>query len=577
MKVREKNEGRSKRSSSIMVKIFGGFMGVTLIAVVLLLFTLSRIHSMASDSRNIDQTYLPLYQETNQVIVNSEKEVATLRAYVITKDASYIETFTSLNTESDKAYDNLINTSTSEEGKQLSTEIKTLHDAYCKIATDTLIPEVQAGDDSKVLDIMKTQMTPASSALENKLEEYQTRRETQILGLLDAASESAALTESIIIFAVIGFAIAAIALSYLISKMIIKPIKAMQKDLLAAEANNDLTLQIAVKSNDEVGAMAQALNSFMNKIRSSIRQVSESALQVDTSVTSVNDNIGRLNGYIEDISATTQELSAGMEETSASTEEVTATVEEINKAVQTVSEKAQDGATTAEEINHRAMELRSNFEKAQEASHQVRVQVQEKLEKSLEDSKAVEKINELANGILSIASQTNLLALNASIEAARAGDAGKGFAVVAGEIGKLAEESTRTVNQMQEINQQVFAAVESLSENAKELMKFVEVNVSGDYDKMLEATADYKNDASKINDIVMELSSISEELLASVENITTAISGVATATNEGAEGTSNIAGRAGESAQESSRTVKETGKVQSEVENLMTAVNSFRV
>ena len=568
---------KSKRSSSIMVKIFRGFMGVTLIAVVLLLFTLSRIHSMASDSRNIDQTYLPLYQETNQVIVNSEKEVATLRAYVITKDASYIETFTSLNTESDKAYDNLINTSTSEEDKQLSTEIKTLHDAYCKIATDTLIPEVQAGDDSKVLDIMKTQMTPASSALENKLEEYQTRRETQILGLLDAASESAALTESIIIFAVIGFAIAAIALSYLISKMIIKPIKAMQKDLLAAEANNDLTLQIAVKSNDEVGAMAQALNSFMNKIRSSIRQVSESALQVDTSVTSVNDNIGRLNGYIEDISATTQELSAGMEETSASTEEVTATVEEINKAVQTVSEKAQDGATTAEEINHRAMELRSNFEKAQEASHQVRVQVQEKLEKSLEDSKAVEKINELANGILSIASQTNLLALNASIEAARAGDAGKGFAVVAGEIGKLAEESTRTVNQMQEINQQVFAAVESLSENAKELMKFVEVNVSGDYDKMLEATADYKNDAGKINDIVMELSSISEELLASVENITTAISGVATATNEGAEGTSNIAGRAGESAQESSRTVKETGKVQGEVENLMTAVKVFRV
>ena len=568
---------KSKRSSSIMVKIFGGFMGVTLIAVVLLLFTLSRIHSMASDSRNIDQTYLPLYQETNQVIVNSEKEVATLWAYVITKDASYIETFTSLNTESDKAYDNLINTSTSEEGKQLSTEIKTLHDAYCKIATDTLIPEVQAGDDSKVLDIMKTQMTPAASALENKLEEYQIRRETQILGLLNAASESAALTESIIIFAVIGFAIAAIALSYLISKMIIKPIKAMQRDLLAAEANNDLTLQIAVKSNDEVGAMAQALNSFMNKIRSSIRQVSESALQVDTSVTSVNDNIGRLNGYIEDISATTQELSAGMEETSASTEEVTATVEEINKAVQTVSEKAQDGATTAEEINHRAMELRSNFEKAQEASHQVRVQVQEKLEKSLEDSKAVEKINELANGILSIASQTNLLALNASIEAARAGDAGKGFAVVAGEIGKLAEESTRTVNQMQEINQQVFAAVESLSENAKELMKFVEVNVSGDYDKMLEATADYKNDAGKINDIVMELSSISEELLASVENITTAISGVATATNEGAEGTSNIAGRAGESAQESSRTVKETGKVQGEVENLMTAVKVFRV
>ena len=66
---------KSKRSSSIMVKILGGFMGVTLIAVVLLLFTLSRIHSMASDTKTLDQTYLPLYQQTNNVIVNDTSTV----------------------------------------------------------------------------------------------------------------------------------------------------------------------------------------------------------------------------------------------------------------------------------------------------------------------------------------------------------------------------------------------------------------------------------------------------------------------------------------------------------------------
>ncbi len=273
--------------------------------------------------------------------------------------------------------------------------------------------------------------------------------------------------------------------------------------------------------------MSDALNNFIGKIRDSFHSVSNEAMAVDTSVQFVNQNISQLNSYIEDISATTQELSAGMEETSASTEEVTATIEEINTAVKNVAKKAQDGAMTAVEINKRAVGLKNDFEQAEKNAKQVRLQVQEKLEKAIEESKAVEEINELANSIMSIASQTNLLALNASIEAARAGEAGKGFAVVAGEIGKLADQSTQTVNHMQKINQQVFNSAANLSDNAKELIGFV--------------------------------------------------SEVATATNERAQGTSNIAVSANESAEESQDTVKETGKVKEAVEALNVAVRKFKL
>ncbi len=566
-----------KRRSSIMVKIVGGFLGITVIAAVIFIFMLVKIHSITLTASSINNTYLPLYKDTNQVIENSLAEVAALRGYVITEDESFITQFQELTAKSDALFDKLIHNSILESEKKLGEESQKLEDDYVKIATSVLIPAVKEGKDGEVLDIMKNQMVPAAKALNDKLEEYQAFRENQMSELLNASSLAAATMEKLVITSIIVFLVVAIILSILISGMIIKPIRRMQKELLEAEKNNDLTCQIIVKSNDEIGAMADALNLFIDKIRNSFHRVSDSAFLVNDSVYSVNTSINRLNEYMEDISAITEELSAGMEETSASTEEVTATVEEINSAVQNVSQKAQYGAVTVEDINNRALTLKSDFEKAQQEAYNIRTRVQVKLEKSLEEAKSVIQINELANGILGIASQTNLLALNASIEAARAGDAGKGFAVVAGEIGKLADESTRIVSQMQQINQQVLSAVGNLSEHAKELMQFVSVNVVEDYQKMLSATNEYTNDANKVDDIVTDLSSTSQELLASIENITTAITGVATATTEGAQGTANIAGRAGESALESSKTVVETGKVKDAVEELIGAVKLFRI
>ncbi len=566
-----------KRRSSIMVKIVGGFLGITVIAAVIFIFMLVKIHSITLTASSINNTYLPLYKDTNQVIENSLAEVAALRGYVITEDESFITQFQELTAKSDALFDKLIHNSVLESETKLGEESQKLEDDYVKIATSVLIPAIKEGKDGEVLDIMKNQMVPAAKALNDKLEEYQAFRENQMSELLNASSLAAATMEKLVITSIIIFLVVAIILSILISGMIIKPIRRMQKELLEAEKNNDLTCQIIVKSNDEIGAMADALNLFIDKIRNSFHRVSDSAFLVNDSVYSVNTSINRLNEYMEDISAITEELSAGMEETSASTEEVTATVEEINSAVQNVSQKAQYGAVTVEDINNRALTLKSDFEKAQQEAYNIRTRVQVKLEKSLEEAKSVIQINELANGILGIASQTNLLALNASIEAARAGDAGKGFAVVAGEIGKLADESTRIVSQMQQINQQVLSAVGNLSEHAKELMQFVSVNVVEDYQKMLSATNEYTNDANKVDDIVTDLSSTSQELLASIENITTAITGVATATTEGAQGTANIAGRAGESALESSKTVVETGKVKDAVEELIGAVKLFRI
>ena len=253
------------KRSSIMVRIFGGFIVITLIAVGLLLFTLSRIHSMANDAGSLDNTYLPLYRQTNAVFLDSVKEIATLRAYVITGDEAQVEKFTALAEESTQIYDKLIANSTTEAGTKLITEAKDLHATYIKNATESLIPAVKEGDKDKILNIMKTLMVPTATALDAKLSDYQVRGETQMSEMLGGASKAAALTEQIVIFALVGFCIVALILSFVIARIIIKPIKIMQDGLLKAEKNNDLTMQVIIKSNDEIGEMAEALNSFMKK------------------------------------------------------------------------------------------------------------------------------------------------------------------------------------------------------------------------------------------------------------------------------------------------------------------------
>ena len=110
-----------------------------------------------------------------------------------------------------------------------------------------------------------------------------------------------------------------------------------------------------------------------------------------------------------------------------------------------------------EDISRRAQNLKQNAIKSQKRASELTNGINEGLRTAIEQSKAVNKIDELSVGILEIASQTNLLALNASIEAARAGEHGKGFAVVAEEIRILADQSKESTQHINSIVNELIA------------------------------------------------------------------------------------------------------------------------
>lgn len=337
-------------------------------------------------------------------------------------------------------------------------------------------------------------------------------------------------------------------------------------NLINKTANYDLspddTYASYINEQDEFGQIIRAEEQARKAFRGIISNVISETDKLNEAITVANNSIKTLECGVEDISSTTEELSAGMEETAASSEEMTATSLQIESAVQNIAERAHNGALVAEEITHRANETGEAFKASFEKGMRRIDEIKNHMEKALEDSKAVEKINMLAEAILQIASQTNLLALNAAIEAARAGENGRGFAVVADEIRKLAEDSKNTVEQIQTVAEGVVGSVQDLAQNSNALLSFVLKDVDQDYQAMLSTTNQYSIDAGRINSLVMDFSTTAEQLLASINNMVRAITEVTNAANEGASGTTNIADK--------------TASIVNSVNNVVTTINATK-
>jgi len=387
-----------------------------------------------------------------------------------------------------------------------------------------------------------------------------------------------ALVRNITIAVLAAGIIIGLLLAIVIIRSITTPLRELKlklKDLV--KNGGDLTHNIDIKSKDEIGDLAKAVNQFIANIRNIIIEVNQCTDGVETAVLSVKEYMNGLSSNVEQSSATIQELSAGMEETAAAAEEVNSSSAEIENATVSMADRAQKGAIAANEISSRADVLKQSAIGSQKVSKDVYESTKKNLELALEKSKAIEKITILSETILGISAQTNLLALNAAIEAARAGEAGKGFAVVADEIRNLAENSKNTVSEIQKVNVEVLASVNDLSSSARIIMDFFDTTVSKDYSEMVKTGEYYGNDGKFVDELVSDFSATAEELTATVEGIMKAMSEVATTVNEGATGTQEIAEKISEIVTLVDQVKNETDKSLENSTLLKRAVSKFTV
>lgn len=297
---------------------------------------------------------------------------------------------------------------------------------------------------------------------------------------------------------------------YFILSSIIRPLNRLT---VGAERikDGDLTEEIAIESNDEIGRVAASFNEMTRSLRTIIQNLDQSIGQVAASSQELMANSAQNTAASEQIAGAVQQMAAGAEDSKRQLDDNAVSLQAITGGIMRIAESSTDVSELSRETALEAEDGTTAVTENVAQMHAIDSSVEtfgEVIRSLAERSNQIGNIVDVINGI---ATQTNLLALNAAIEAARAGENGKGFAVVASEVRKLAEQSQQSTKQIASL----ISTIKQETERSVELMKVVSAHTKAG----LETT---ENTAKRFQKILTQTQAMTpriEDVTATVQEI----------------------------------------------------------
>ena len=336
----------------------------------------------------------------------------------------------------------------------------------------------------------------------------------------------------------------AMLLGLLVASAIAAPIRRLVEEVQKV-ASGDMRVQLRQQGGDEIGQLTGAFTRMVDNLLIIIRQISSTSSQVAAASNQLQSTAERIASGAEEVASQAGTVATAGEEMSATSGDIAQNCQMAAEGAQRASQAASDGATVVE----RTVAVMGQIaEKVQESAKTV---------ESLGERS--DQIGAIIGTIEDIADQTNLLALNAAIEAARAGEQGRGFAVVADEVRALAERTTRATKEIGEmikaIQRETKGAVAAMEQGVQQVESgTVEAAKSGDA---------LRDILAQVNDVAMQVNQIAtaaEEQTATTSEISNnmmKITEVVQQTSQGAHESATAAAQLNGNAEELQRLLRQ--------------------
>lgn len=328
--------------------------------------------------------------------------------------------------------------------------------------------------------------------------------------------------------------------------------------------------------SDEIGVLANGIMNIMKSTSEVLRQITNSSNNLASSASSLSETSRETAISINEVSLSINSIAESATDQATSTEEGNSKLIELKECVDQnnayINALVESSDIMSELVVVGEETIDDVLVKSKESSEAIS-QIQLKLEQTRKSSDA---ISNATNVIASIAEQTNLLALNASIEAARAGEHGRGFAVVADEIRKLAEQSSASTQEIDEVIKELHVNIKETIEVMK-LVIGITKSQNESVGNSLEQYSKINNGIDVMNTNIHNLNGSSQEIINATEVLNAVIENISRIA-EGNAANSEEVSAATQEQNASINEVSNSSALLSELSNELKAiVNTFKL